>query len=230
MNEIESNKSKFLNTMNAVIIYFDPEVLKTEDDLKVLQIANETVKIETDRLKKSMIETRLKIEALEGCNNVLCGNLAFIREEIDKLEKENCKKIGRIDALKRGVQGRKEALIEAQGELDLCRRNEVFISIAEKRSGVGKGVWDFSFRSDLMKEECGRKEDQLEKALSRLQKINENLRFTKEQVKGAQFRLGIEMKDKGLSQSKIMLGQGVDKRMPSRRPTTAIIRTKVFTK
>ena len=217
--------------MTAVINYFDPEAKQSEADRKILEIANETVKIEIDRLNKAMNEVKLQINSLETTNTVLSGNLAFTTQELDKLERDNVDKSRRINELKAAIEDRKRYLAEAQGELDSHRRNEAFMSIAEKRSDVGKNVWEVSFRSDLMKEKCERKEDKLEKALIRLQKLNENIKHTREQVKHAQFRLGIEMKDKAASQSKLLPAvEEVDKRMPSRRPTTAIIRTKIFTK
>lgn len=226
-----TNKSEFLQTMTAVINYFDPNSEQSEADRKLLEIANETVKIEIDRLKKAINEIKAQISGLETNNTILSGNLAFTVQEIYILEKDNLEKLKRIDELKQVIEERKKYLVEAQGELDTHRRNEAFLNIAEKRTNKEKNVWEFSFRSDLLKEKCEKKEDKLEKALFRLQKLNENIKHTKEQILHAQFRLGIEMKDHAMSQSKLLPAVSeVDKRVPSRRPTTAIFRTKIFTK
>jgi chromosome segregation ATPase len=218
----------FLKTIDAAINYFDPEGKNTEEGRKFLEIANETVKIETDRLNKAITEVKTKISAIELKNTVLSGNLAFTVQEISALEKDNLEKIERVKCLKEIVEERKKYLEEAQMELDSHRRKEAFCDIAEKRSCFEKDVWEKSFRNDRVRIECEKKEEKLEKALIKLQRLHENLRNVKEQIQKARFRLGIEKNDRGVHNLKTV--EESDKRTPVRRPTTAVVRSKIFAK
>ena len=55
-------KSEFLLMIDAAIKYFDPNQSENEINRKILESANETKKIEIDRLQRAINESNTKIQ------------------------------------------------------------------------------------------------------------------------------------------------------------------------
>lgn len=229
-------KTNFLQTIGAAINYFDPKINQSEDERKFLEIENETMKIEIDRTKKLVREKQEAIKSLQTKNSTLAGNLAFSIQEISELEKGNAEKQNKIQELVQTIESRKAYLQEAQQELDTHRRKESFAGIAEKRVGLKTVRVECSFFSEF-KNEAEKYEDGLEKALIKIQKLSEELKRVQEKIKNSRFRLGLENKEHAQIGSQIKrlneveVGQDQMPKVPVlKRPTTAVIRSKIVMK
>jgi len=232
-------KTDFLQTIDAAINYFNPDIIQSETDRKILELANETMKIEIDRVKKAVRDKKSTINSLETKNTVLSSNLAFAIHEISELEKDNASKLAKSQDLIQTIESRKSYLQEAQLELDSHRRIESFTGIVEKRVGLKTARVGFGLDADN-KIEAEESEEKLEKALIRIQRLSQELKRVQEMVKSSRFRLGIEEKEqvqlgnqnKRLNEFEVG-GNGKEKetKVPVlKRPTTAIVRNKMVIK
>lgn len=230
-------KTDFLQTIDAAINYFNPDIIQSETDRKILELANETMKIEIDRVKKAIKEKQSAIKSLETKNTVLSSNLAFATHEISELEKDNSVKQGKIEDLIQTIESRKSYLQEAQLELDSHRRIESFTGIAEKRVGLKTARVGFGLDEEY-KIEAEESEEKLERALIKIQRLGQELKRVQEMVRNCRFRLGLEEKEqahlgnqnKRLNEVEVG-GKEKETKVPAlKRPTTAIVRSKIIIK
>lgn len=243
-------KDEFLPLIDAAIKYFDPKYPDKESMRRFLELPNETAKIELDRLHRSISDTLTRVKDLEYENKQLAGSIAFNAHEILELEKDNLEKQTRIKDLKDHYETRKKYLDEVGLELDTHRRAEVYKEIAEKRltktismriSNDNQYSLQARKSSDLLGH-VEKAEDDVEKALIHMHKLNEEVKKRKEYIKSMQFRLGIENREQEkLSTHNQKLNQDLDMKAaptpppatpplpaipPFKRPLTAISRGK----
>lgn len=225
-------KHDFLQMVDAAIEYFDP-VQSSENARKLLELANETHKIETDRLQRSINETLEKIRKIEQENQKLTSNLAFTMHEISKLTEENHEKIEKSRYLQELVESRKLVLQETYEELTTYRRNESNIGIAKKRMGknsnsasslIGRPKTAIG-KSKEIRGKVEEVEENLEKAVAKIKKLNEEVKKKSDFIDSMKFRLGIETNEqKRLNTQYAKLDEAV--KIQSKRPSTGVIRNK----
>ncbi|OMJ73306.1 hypothetical protein SteCoe_28018 [Stentor coeruleus] len=223
-------KNDFLPMIDAAIKYFDPINPDKESMRRFLELPNETAKLELEKLNKSILDTTTRIKDLKYEKKQLAGSIAFNAHEILELEKDNLDKQVRIKELKDHYEIRKKYLDEIGLELDTNRRIEVYKEIAEKRLANTVSVkvnnnsqYNLQVRksSDLL-EQVEKAEDDVEKALICMHKLNEEVKKKKEYIKTMQFRLGIENREhEKLSIHNQKLNQDLDmKNTPTPPPPT----------
>ena len=238
----------FLEMIDAAIQYFNPDAKENESARKLLELANETHKIEIDRLQRSIDETLSKIKSIELENSTLIGNLAFTTHELSVLEKDNLAKIDKSRYLTDLLESRKVVLSEAYAELTTHRRKETNKEIAQRRltvkvqtpSKLSKAQSMSSIRpkssiesnSAVFKKQVDDIEETLENAVIKMKKVDEEIKRKDEIIGGLKFRLGIEANEqKRLNVQHKKLSEEQNKALEIvvpvlKRPSTGVIRTK----
>ena len=199
-------KSEFLLMIDAAIKYFDPNQSENDINRKILESANETKKIEIDRLQRAINESNTKIQKLHSENRILSGNLSFSVNEITGIQSENEDQKQKISEMNEIINERKKYLEEVYSELTSQKRLQSNAEIATRRNSSLKSKKNddpqakkikinTEVSKEKLREEVNNTEEKLEQAICQIKKIQEDLRKKDELIHDLKFRLGIESKE-----------------------------------
>lgn len=233
-------QNDFLFMIDTAIKYFDPDEQENEAARKILEIPNETTKIESDRLGKKISATLSKIKLIESENKTISGGLGFTINQISEIQADTTQKLEKIREIEDSYEIRTKYLEEVYAELTTHRRLETNKYIAQRRkqitinddtpdTPISSNTHQKNKNFSKLKSEVEALEDKLEKSIIRINALNQDLRKKDELIRDMKFRLKIETKEQNqLSSQNLKLNGEVVIETNLRRPSTGVIRSKTI--